>query len=146
MRHRMLVALALLLGGAPPSAGARPHASPACPGGDAVPAASLVAPSLLGGEDHVVDRCARLVGHLARFTLRPTGPDIDPPFDPPALEIDGIDLLKQRVAEMAALRQLRAIDRTSAAGGAAWASLRQTGTAVGEVVTRPVESVVGLPA
>ncbi len=142
------VALALLLGGVPAAVGAAmpPAATLPCPGGDAVPAASLVPPSLLGGEDYTVDRCARLVGHRARFVLRPTAPLLDSPLEPPVLEIDGIDRLEQRVAEMAALRQLRAIDRTSAAGGTAWASLRQTGTAVGEVVTRPVESVIGLPA
>lgn len=119
-------------------------AAPGC-AGDEVPAAELVPPALLGGEDFRVDPCARLTGHMARFTLRPAGPGAGA-VEPPAIVVESIDLLELRVLEMELLRRLRAIGRASAAGQAAMGSLQQTGSAVGSVVSRPVESVVGLPA
>jgi len=117
-----------------------------CPGADAIPAERIAPARLLEGEDFSVDPCARLVGHLGRFLLRPDPRTVDPALVPPALEVESLDLLAQRVAEMAVLRQLRAIGRAEAAAGAAWASLQQTGSTVGQVVTRPVESVIGMPA
>ncbi|MBS3895528.1 hypothetical protein [Silanimonas sp.] len=139
-------ALALL--GAALLASAQAQALPAshCPGADALPAQQIAPARLLEGEGFTVDPCARLVGHLGRFLLRPDSPADGSAVVPPVLEVESLDLLAQRVAEMALLRQLRDIGRAEAAAEAAWASLQQTGSAVGQVVTRPVESVIGMPA
>ena len=139
-------ALALL--GAALLGAAQAQALPAnhCLGADAIPAERIAPARLLDGEDFTVDPCARLVGHLGRFLLRPTSHTDDNALMPPVLEVESLDLLAQRVTEMAVLRQLRAIGRTEAAVGAAWASLQQTGSTVGQVVTRPVESMIGVPA
>lgn len=117
-----------------------------CPGPDALPADRLAPPSLLAGANFEVDACARLVGHMGQFVLRPRFPAEAGLPKPPVLAVESLDLLAQRVVEMEALQRLQAISRAAAAGDAAWTSLQQTGSAVGTVITRPVESVIGLPA
>ena len=135
----MLVALA-------PAAGlAAPTPMQRCAAEGGVPAASLAPPALLGAEDFRVQPCARLVGGMAQFVIEPQGPGSDA-IEPPSLTVESLDLLERRVAEMAVLRELRAMGAAGTAGRAAASSLRQTGEAVVGVVTRPVESVVGLPA
>lgn len=139
-------ALALLAGVLLAAAPAHASSLPDCPDPDALPAARIAPASLLEGQHFVVEPCARLVGHLARFRLHPRLPPGADALDPPLLEVEGLDLLAQRVAEMEVLQELRAIGRAEAAGAAAWSALEDTGSALGAVVGRPVESVIGLPA
>ena len=127
-----------------PAAAPGDHADRSC-GPTGLPAAALVPPALLGAEDFAAAPCADLIGHMAQFTLRARGPGADD-VDPPILRVESLDLLEVRVAEMEAVRQLRAMGSAATAGGAAAASLKHTGSTLASVVTRPVESVVGLPA
>lgn len=108
-------------------------------------AASLAPPALLGAEDFRVLPCVDLVGGMARFVLEASGPGSEG-IEPRELRVESLDLLQLRVAEMEAIRRLRALGAAATATRAATASLWQTGEALAGVVTRPVESVVGLPA
>jgi hypothetical protein len=121
------------------------HAStPAC-GPDAIPAAALASPTLLGAEDFSASPCATIVGGMAQFVLRPHGPGVDD-IEPAQLRVESLDLLEIRAVEMEVVRRLRAQGAAGTAGRAAASSLVQTGETLAGVVTRPVESVIGLPA
>lgn len=117
---------------------------PLCSTFGGISSLALVEPTLLRGQDFAVDPCADLVGHMAQFVLVAKVPIDEEP--PPSLRAESIDLLELRVAEMDAVRRLRALGAAGTAGNAAADSLKQTGSALAQVVTRPVESVVGLPA
>jgi len=114
-----------------------------CGGANQMAASTLAPAALLGAGDFEAGACLELVGQMARFSLSGRG-EFAP--EPAELTADSLDLLELRVHEMEAIRTLRAIGRPGAAAGAAAQSLRQTGAALGGVVVRPVESVVGLPA
>jgi hypothetical protein len=146
MRVAYLFALLALIAAQALAAQALPEASrtPPCRAFGGIPALAMVEPSLLGGADFAVDPCADLVGHMAQFVLVATVPAGEEA--PPSIRAESIDLLELRVAEMDAVRRLRALGAAGTAGSAAADSLKQTGGALVQVVTRPVESVVGLPA
>lgn len=110
-----------------------------------LPASSLAPMALLKAEDFEVDPCAELIGGMAHFVLRATGPGSEH-IEPAALQVESLDLLEIRVTEMEALRRLREMGVAGTAGRAAARSLWHTGEALVGVVTRPVESVVGFPA
>lgn len=116
-----------------------------CAAEGGIPAVALAPPTLLGAEDFRARPCASLVGGMAQFELEAQGPGSDE-VSPPRLRVESLDLLELRVAEMEAVRRLRAMGAAGTAGRAAASSLQQTGEALAGVVTRPVESVVGLPA
>lgn len=121
------------------------HASTPDCGPDAVPASALASPTLLGAEDFSASPCATIVGGMAQFVLRPQGADADD-IEPAELRVESLDLLEIRAVEMEVVRRLRAQGAAGTAGRAAASSLVQTGSALAGVVTRPVESVIGLPA
>lgn len=121
------------------------HASAPDCGPDALPAAALASPTLLGAEDFSASPCATIVGGMAQFVLRPHGPGVDD-IEPAQLRVESLDLLEIRAVEMEVVRRLRAQGAAGTAGRAAASSLVQTGEALAGVVTRPVESVIGLPA
>jgi len=118
--------------------------TPDC-GPDALPAAALAPPTLLGAEDFSASPCATIVGGMAQFTLQARGPGWED-IEPAELRVESLDLLEIRAVEMEVVRQLRAQGAPGTAGRAAASSLRQTGETLAGVVTRPVESVIGLPA
>jgi hypothetical protein len=138
---RAWLAAGLLLHG---GANATTPGDPGC-GPDALPAAALASPALLGAEDFSAAPCAAIVGGMAQFVLQPRGPDVED-VEPAQLRVESLDLLEIRAVEMEAVRRLRAKGAAGTAGRAAAASLAQTGGALAGVVTRPVESVIGLPA
>lgn len=115
-----------------------------CPA-EGVVASHLAPPALLGAEDFSAAPCAAIVGGMAQFVLMPRGAGAQD-VEPAALRVESLDLLEIRVMEMEAVRRLREKGAAGTAGRAAAASLMQTGEALAGVVTRPVESVVGLPA
>lgn len=119
-------------------------AAPDC-GPEALPAVALASPTLLGAEDFSASPCATIVGGMAQFVLHPRGPDLED-IEPAQLRVESLDLLEIRAVEMEVVRRLRAQGATGTAGRAAASSLVQTGEALAGVVTRPVESVIGLPA
>lgn len=119
-------------------------AAPDC-GPDALPAAALASPTLLGAEDFSASPCATIVGGMAQFVLHPRGPGLED-IEPAQLRVESLDLLEIRAVEMEVVRRLRAQGAAGTAGRAAASSLVQTGEALAGVVTRPVESVIGLPA
>ena len=121
------------------------HASTPDCGPDAVPASALASPTLLGAEDFSASPCATIVGGMAQFVLHPHGADADD-IEPAELRVESLDLLEIRAVEMEVVRRLRAQGAAGTAGRAAASSLVQTGSALAGVVTRPVESVIGLPA
>ncbi|WP_397572789.1 hypothetical protein [Silanimonas sp.] len=121
------------------------HASPGDCGPDAVPASALASPTLLGAEDFSASPCATIVGGMAQFVLQPHGPGLED-IEPAELRVESLDLLEIRAVEMEVVRRLRAQGAAGTAGRAAASSLVQTGSALAGVVTRPVESVIGLPA
>ena len=121
------------------------HASPGDCGPDAVPASALASPTLLGAEDFSASPCATIVGGMAQFVLQPHGPGLED-IEPAELRVESLDLLEIRAVEMEVVRRLRAQGAAGTAGRAAASSLVQTGETLAGVVTRPVESVIGLPA
>jgi hypothetical protein len=136
---RLAAVLVLALVVAPPAAAACSAAS------GRLPASALAPTALLGAEDFRAHPCAELQGGMAQFVLEAQGPGSDA-VEPRELRVESLDLLEIRVAEMDAVRRLRALGAAGTAGRAATESLQQTGEALAGVVTRPVESVVGLPA
>ena len=124
-----------------PSAGSEA----ACARDSGLPASSIASPNLLGAEDFRAHPCAELVGGMAQFVLEAQGPGSED-VEPRTLRAESLDLLEIRVAEMEAVRRLRAMGAAGTAGDAALGTLTQTGEALIGVATRPVESVVGLPA
>ena len=109
------------------------------------PAAALASPALLGAEDFSAAPCATIVGGMAQFVLEPRGGGPDEGEDAP-LRVESLDLLEIRAIEMEAIRRLRSQGSAGTAGRAAASSLLETGGTLAGVVTRPVESVIGLPA
>jgi hypothetical protein len=156
---RSVFALAALLGCAAahaaivtPLSSVAPAAPPAprsvaerCAADGGLPAAAIAPTALLGAEDFSAAACAGIVGGMAQFTLRPQGPGSEEVV-PQVLRVESLDLLEIRVAEMEAVRRLRAMRGAGTAGRAAATSLQQTGEALVGVATRPVESIVGFPA
>lgn len=122
-----------------------PTVQASCATAGGLPAAALAAPALLGAEDFRAAPCTALVGGMAQFVLEPQGPGSEA-VEPRELRVESLDLLEIRVGEMDAVRRLRGMRAAGTVGLAAAASLQQTGEALANVVTRPVESVVGLPA
>jgi len=100
-------------------------------------AAALVQAPLLSGPNFRVVPEVQVHGYMARYL-------VDTDFGP--LTADSTELLAVRVAEMPALE---ALDRASKSGAFAQALAtrgRKTGSAVVNVITHPIASVIGLPA
>ena len=125
----------------PPPAGSEA----ACGREDGLPASAIASPNLLGAEDFRALPCAEIVGGMAQFVLEAQGPGSED-VQPRTLRAESLDLLEIRVAEMEAVRRLRALGAVGTASDAALGTLTQTGEALMGVATRPVESVVGFPA
>ena len=100
-------------------------------------AVALVQAPLLSGPHFRVVPEVQLHGYMARYL-------IDTDFGP--LTADSTELLAVRVAEIPALE---ALDRASKSGAFAQALAtrgRKTGSAIVNVITHPIDSVIGLPA
>ena len=120
------------------TAGAFPtaEAQPAYEAEPVLKAAELVPAALLRGPRHRVDEAVPTKGFLAHFTMH---------SDFGQLQIAGRDLLAVRVAEIGALevleRQSESSEFVRAAAGAAQRPIE----AAANIITRPVETVQGLP-
>jgi hypothetical protein len=100
-------------------------------------AIDLVEPSLLSSPLHTVRPCARIVGHMARFEL-------DTRFGP--LVADSIALLHIRVEELPAIERLERASHAGMATEAAGDSVRATARGIGQVASRPLQTLAELPA
>jgi len=102
-----------------------------------VDAAALASPQLLNGAGYTVDGTVPVVGYMGQFTLRaPAG----------VFAADGIDMLAVRVSELAAIASLGQLSQSGVFADALAASALKTGAAIGQAVTRPMETISGIPA
>ena len=100
-------------------------------------AATLAPARLLNGAGYTVDAIAPVVGYMGQFTLRaPAG----------TFSADGTEMLAIRVGELAAIAQLGQLSKTGVFADALGASAMKTGTAIGQAVMNPVETISGIPA
>lgn len=99
-------------------------------------AADLVPSALLAGPGYRVDPEVPVVGFMARFTLH---------TDAGPLQADSIELLEERVLEMAALEVLDTVGHTQAFADAVGESVAGRARAVARVVRQSVASLAGLP-
>ena len=129
----LLVVVLVMLSG-------RLQAFGAAPGYEKEPVlkASQLAPTeLLKGARFQVDDKVPIDSFLARFTIR---------SDLGTFEAHGREMLKTRVAELAALEQLEAVSKTETFAKALGSSAMRPVKAVEQIVTKPVETAKGLPA
>jgi hypothetical protein len=99
-------------------------------------ASQLVPAELLKGARFQVDETVPTDGMLARFTLR---------SDFGTFEAHGREMLRIRVAEVAALEQLEAVSKTETFTNALGSAAMRPVKAVGQIVTNPVETAKGVP-
>lgn len=102
-----------------------------------VDAASLVQPALLSGPGFSVDTRAELRGYMAHFL-------IDTPLGP--LQADSVEILAEREAELPAIEALDKVTRSDAFLRAAGNRIGATAKALAQIVSHPVDSVLGIPA
>jgi hypothetical protein len=100
-------------------------------------AATLVPPSLLNGPGYRVDSKVEIRGFSAHFI-------IDTPFGP--LLADSAEMLAIRVGELPAIENLDKIAKSEVFAKSAAGKLNDSGKAVAQLVSHPIDSVVGLPA
>ena len=100
-------------------------------------APALVQPSLLNGPDFRVVPEVQVRGYMANFLIVTS-------FGP--LHADSVELLAARVSEIPALEALDRASKTGAFAHALAERGRKTGAAIADVVSHPVDSVIGLPA
>ena len=99
-------------------------------------AATLASPSLLNGSGYTVDATVPVVGYMGQFTLRaPAGTFI----------ANGTEMLAIRIAELPAIDQLARLSQSGVFANALAASAMKTGTAIGQAVINPVQTIEGIP-
>ena len=96
----------------------------------------LVQAPLLSGPDFRVVPEVAVRGYMANFL-------IDTKFGP--IHADSVELLSIRVAELPAMEALDRASRSGAFATALAARAKKTGSAVVNVITHPVDTVVGIP-
>lgn len=99
-------------------------------------AAAIVQPSLLSGPGYTVAPQARVHGFMARF-------DMTTPFGP--LDATSVEMLAVRAAELPAIEALERAAKSEAFTHALAERAKKTGNAVWQVVSNPVDTLVGLP-
>lgn len=99
-------------------------------------ATAFVQPALLSGPGFNVDPHVEIRGYMARFTL-------DTPVG--MLQADSVEILADRVAELPALEALDKLTHSEAFLSAAGTSLMKTATGIGQVLSHPIDTVIGLP-
>jgi hypothetical protein len=100
-------------------------------------AATLAPAGLLNGSGYSVDAKAPVVGYMGQFTLRaPAG----------SFSADGTEMLAIRVGELTAIAKLSQMSQTGVFADALTVSAKKTGTAIGQAVMNPVDTVAGVPA
>lgn len=90
----------------------------------------------LTGPGYRIDEGVQVVDYYGQFVLR---------SDVGELKADGATLLKLRVRELDAIRQLDELASTEVFGGAVVRGVKRPFEAVRQVVTEPVNTLVGLP-
>jgi hypothetical protein len=99
--------------------------------------ASQLAPAeLLKGPGFQVDSKVPTEGYLGRFTIR---------SDVGTIEAHGREMLRIRVEELSAIKQLDAVSKTEMFAKALGSSAMRPVKAVEQIVTKPVETAKGLP-
>lgn len=101
-----------------------------------LPAADLVLPALLAGPGYRVEPTASLHGYQARFTLH---------TDWGELQAESVEMLAIRIAEVPAMDATFAAPVSAMLAEAAQDAAMAPVRAVGEIVSRPVDTLVGLP-
>ncbi|MBS7456540.1 hypothetical protein [Coralloluteibacterium stylophorae] len=101
-----------------------------------LPAVDLVAPELLAGPGWNVRAMARIHGYQARFVID---------TDWGTLEAESVGVLAQRVAEMPAIPVVQDATVTGVLGEAGLDQVSGPARALWNVVSNPVDAVVGLP-
>jgi hypothetical protein len=100
--------------------------------------ASQLAPDeLLQGPGFQVDDKVPTDGFLGRFTIR---------SDVGTFEAHGREMLRIRVAELGAIKQLESVSKTETFAKALGSTALRPVKAVGQIVTHPVETAKGLPS
>ncbi|MGH6690168.1 MAG: hypothetical protein ACRERE_40560 [Candidatus Entotheonellia bacterium] len=99
-------------------------------------AGQLAPAELLQGPGFQVDNKVPTQGFLGRFTIR---------SDVGTFEAHGREMLRIRVAELGAIKQLEAVSKTETFAKALGSTAMRPVKAVGQIVTQPVETVKGLP-
>lgn len=102
-----------------------------------VEAASLVRPALLSGPDFTVDPHVELRGYMAHFL-------VDTKVGP--LNADSVEILAIREAELPAIDALEKATHSEAFARAAGAKFVATGKMLAQIITHPIDTVVGIPA
>ncbi len=101
-----------------------------------MPSAELLPGVFLTGPGYRIDEGAKVTDYYGQFVLR---------SDVGELTADGATLLKLRVRELEAVRKLDEIGSTEVFGGAVVRGVQRPINAVRQVVTEPVDTLVGIP-
>lgn len=101
-----------------------------------LPAAELVAPSLLAGPGWSVAPQARIVGYQARFTLR---------TDYGEIQAESVEMLALRVAELPAVEALHQARASEVLARSAAIAVTGQGAALAQIARHPVRTLAGLP-
>jgi hypothetical protein len=102
-----------------------------------LPAATLAPAALLNGTGYTIDPQVPIDGYMGQFVLRaPAG----------TFAADGVEMLGIRVGELATIAKLGKLSQTEVFANALGDSAVKTGTAIGQAVLNPVETISGLPA
>ena len=94
-------------------------------------------PALLSGPGFQVDPHVEIRGYMAHFT-------IDTPIGP--MQAESVEILTERIAEMPALEALEAVTHSQAFLGAANESVERSASGIGQVLRRPIDTLLGIPA
>ena len=102
-----------------------------------VEAAVLAPAALLNGAGYTVDAKVPVAGYMGQFTLRaPAG----------IFSANGTEMLAIRESELTAIAKASELRQTDLFAQALAASAKKTGAAIGQAVTKPVETIQGIPA
>jgi hypothetical protein len=137
--HRCRIG-ALILTGVLAVAASQAMGGSGAPGDERQPvlnASDLAPPEWLKGARFQVEDQVPTEGFLAQFTIR---------SDVGTFEAQGLDMLQLRIAELAALEQLEAASKTETFLAALGSTAERPVQAVQGFVTRPVETVKGIPS
>lgn len=101
-----------------------------------IDAAELVQASLLSGPGYAVAPKAQVLGYQARFVLR---------TDYGEIPVESVEMLAVRVAEMPAVKAIHDASVTRVLSASAASAVKESGSALYQVVRHPIDTVRGLP-